>query len=118
MQTIPTGSSADTGVLADDPFLEIEGVEGTVLRATPNGVLLADASRSTGGPSRFWAYGDLGGVRLDAYGPIGVIRATLRSTRADLPLLLLEPNQITAARRGLEIVWNLMGSRLNSGEPA
>jgi hypothetical protein len=33
-------------------------------------------------------------------------------------MLLLEPNQIAAARRGLEMIWNLMGSRANAEQPA
>jgi len=32
--------------------------------------------------------------------------------------LLLEPNQIAAAQRGLEMIWNLMASRANAEQPA
>ena len=93
------------------PFLEVEGIEGSILRATGDGLTVRH-----GGPwaaresDRRWTYDQLAEVRLDAYGPVGVIRATVSSTGGVLPLLLLEPAQIAAARRTLEIIWNLMAS--------
>jgi hypothetical protein len=39
-----------------------------------------------------------------------VIRARIQSTGHELPLLLLETDQIPAARRVLEMIWNLMGT--------
>ncbi len=95
----------------EDPYLEVEGTEGSVLRATLSGLVVFPFGLAEGLPrqvNRRWDYGQLDGVHLDAYGPIGVIRAKSRTTGMDLPLLLLEPNQITAARRGLEMIWNLM----------
>jgi hypothetical protein len=102
------GSQAD----AVEPFIEICGSEGSTLRATRESltVLSRGASASAGDADRRWAYQQLGEVRLDAYGPVGVIRATVESTGGVLPLLLLEPEQISAARRTLEIIWNLMAS--------
>jgi hypothetical protein len=107
--SIPSsGSAGDDGA---QPFLEVEGIEGSRLRANDEGLTVRH-----GGPwaaredDRRWAYDQLAEVRLDAYGPIGVIRATVSSTGGVLPLLLLEPAQIAAARRTLEIIWNLMAS--------
>jgi hypothetical protein len=97
----------------DVSYIEIDGTEGTVLRATMTGLLVC-ACRSTTPMSthghRRWAYDDLADLRLDSYGPIGVVRARSGDGRTDLPLLLLEPRQITAARKGLEIISNLMAS--------
>src|SRR4051812_32425913 len=122
MQTVMTGPSVDPGWLAPDagdgPCLEIEGLEGSALRATMTGLIVAGRGSSVSERDRFWAYPQLLGIRLDAYGSIGVIRATVRSSSTELPLLLLEPDQITAARRGLEMVWNLMGSTTDRSEPS
>ena len=93
-------------------FLEVEGVAGSALRATRAGLTVRQGRptlRSRVGECH-WSYEELASVRVDAYGPIGVVRATVRSTGGNLPLLLLEPEQIAAARRSLEIVRNLMGS--------
>ena len=103
--------STTDGDDASQPFLEVEGIEGSILRATDEGLTVRH-----GGPwaaregDRRWTYDQLAEVRLDAYGPVGVIRATVSSTGGVLPLLLLEPAQIAAARRTLEIIWNLMAS--------
>jgi hypothetical protein len=116
MQTIemglePAGSSAhdhDPG----EPFLEVAGVEGSILRATPSGLTVCscrETSAQVAAGHRHWGYEQLRDVRLDTDGAVGVIRATILSSGTLLPLLLLEANQIAAARRTLEIVWNLMG---------
>ena len=95
------------------PFLEVDGVHGSSLRATPEALIVC----STGGAwsnrqesRRTWTYDQIGSIRLDAYGSVGVIRATVGSTGGTLPLLLLEPQQINAARRIVEIIANLMVS--------
>ena len=112
-------SSTTDGDDVYQPFLEVEGIEGSILRATDDGLTVRH-----GGPwaaredDRRWAYDQLTEVRLDAYGPIGVIRATVSSTGGVLPLLLLEPAQIGAARRTLEIIWNLMASARTKGHAA
>jgi len=97
----------------DQPFLQVDGVAGTSLRATMAGLLLcqtqAPSTPATDG-CRSWSYAQLPDVRLDAYGPIGVIRARINEIGTDLPLLMLEPHQITAARRSLEIIANLISS--------
>jgi hypothetical protein len=96
----------------DEPFLEVEGIEGSALRATNAGLTVrhGGAARAVRAGDRRWSYDQLREVRLDAYGPIGVIRATVSSTGGVLPLLLLEQAQIAPARRSLEIIWNLMGN--------
>ena len=94
------------------PFLEVAGLEGSGLRATRLGltVLACPGDASDGGRAgRFWAYDQIRDVRVDEYGSLGVVRASIRSTGGEMPLLLLEPDQIIAARRMLEIVWNMMG---------
>ena len=108
MSILSSGSAGDAG---DPPFLEVEGIEGSMLRATDEGLIVRHGGRwAAREDDRRWAYDQLAEVRLDAYGPIGVIRATVSSTGGVLPLLLLEPDQIGAARRTLEIIWNLMAS--------
>lgn len=108
-------SVADTGQegCADgQSFLEVAGVAGSILRATRAGLVVrhGDPALQTTDADRHWPYDQLASVRIDAYGPVGVVRATIRATGSSLPLLLLEPNQIAAARRTLEVVWNLMAS--------
>jgi hypothetical protein len=97
----------------DVSFIQIDGTEGSVLRATMTGLVVcacrAAAPISTHGHRR-WGYEDLADLRLDAYGPIGVVRARTGDGRTDLPLLLLEPAQIPAAGKGLEIICNLIAS--------
>jgi hypothetical protein len=93
----------------EEPFLEIAGVADSTLRATPTGLLITN-NVVRRGDGRRWPYAALSAIRIDAYGAIAVIRGTVRATGADLPLLLLEPDQVSPARRGLEIVWNLMSS--------
>ena len=124
MQTHEIDRSVESPrIHADDveqPFLEVEGIEGSTLRATRAGLTVhpGGASGGTSGGSagrshdgdRRWSYEQLREVRLDAYGSVGVIRATVNSTGGVLPLLLLEPGQIAAARRTLEVIWNLMAS--------
>jgi hypothetical protein len=95
----------------DEPFLQVEGIEGSALRATNEGLTVRHGglARAVRTDDRRWSYDQLQEVRLDEYGPVGVIRATVSSTGGVLPLLLLEPDQIAPARRSLEIIWNLMG---------
>lgn len=115
--TGPDGHQDDT----ERPFLEVAGAEGTSLRATSSGLTICPATATRPRPAvgpRHWSYDQLGDVHLDAYGPVGVIRATIRASGTELPLLLLEPHQIPAARRTLEIVWNLMGAARLEGRPA
>ena len=94
---------------ADGSTLVIDGSAGTRLALTHDGLIVRSDGSRAGGGDRFWAYHDLRDLRLSAYGPIGVIRATLRITGGELPLLLLEPDQIVPARRTLEIAWNRIG---------
>jgi hypothetical protein len=92
-------------------FLEIVGVEGSRLRATQHGlIVLSDAGDPDGADptARFWAYGRIRDVRLQDDGGLGAVRAQIRTTGRELPLLLLERDQMSAARRVLEIVGNLM----------
>ena len=97
-------------------FLEVAGVEGSTLRATRAGLVIRHGhpALQSSAADRHWPYYQLESVRLDAYGPVGVVRATIRATGSSLPLLLLEPEQIEPARRTLEIVWNLMASANNA----
>ncbi|HEY3163966.1 MAG TPA: hypothetical protein VGJ71_06365 [Candidatus Limnocylindrales bacterium] len=121
MQAFAIGSSADDpGFQGEEaqPVLELEGVEGSSLRATLSGIVIRSCPTGSAGTEHRWSDDQLGPVRIDAYGPIGVIRATILPTGNELPMLLLEPNQIAAARRGLEMIWNLMGSRANAEQPA
>ena len=95
------------------PFLEVAGVEGSRLRVTRHGLTVLpcpDAMSDVSPEGRFWAYNLIRNVRLEEYGPLGVVRTEVRSTGGDVPLLLLEPDQVTAARRALEMVWNLMSA--------
>ena len=124
MQTFGPGPASPRSDSPDDqpeqPFLEVAGAEGSILRATPAGLTVcpgrAPSSQDVG--ERQWAYDQIGDVHLDADGPIGVIRATIRASGTELPLLLLEPDQIPAARRTLEIVRNLLGAARLEGRPA
>jgi hypothetical protein len=125
MQTIEALSTSPAPLAHGDdsrePFLEVAGFEGSILRATPSGLTVCPCNATGSQDSvahRHWGYDQLGDVRLDAYGNVGVIRATIRSSGTLLPLLLLEPDQIAAARRTLEIVWNLMGSTRTMGRTA
>jgi hypothetical protein len=102
-------------VLGDDAeqsFLEVAGIEGSSLRATRAGLTVHQGGALVEGRDgqRRWSYEQIREVRLDAYGSVGVIRATISSSGGALPLLLLEPEQIAAARRTLEVIWNLMAS--------
>ena len=95
------------------PFLDVVGLEGSRLRITQRGLTVLPCP---GDPSdvsaegRFWAYGLIRDVRLEEYGPLGVVRARVRSTGDDVPLLLIEPEEITSARRALEMAWNMMSA--------
>lgn len=125
METFETGTSftamdshEDAG---EQPFLELAGVKGSSLRATRSGLTVCpcrDTSAPPDAGDRHWGYEELTDLRLDAYGSVGVIRATIRSSGALLPLLLLEPDQIAAARRTLEIVLNLMRMKRAQGHIA
>ena len=107
----------DTEAPDDDgqPFLEVAGIEGTRLRVTQHGltVLPGPSASDRRRSGRFWDYGRIRDVRIDDVGALGVVRTRIRATGAELPLLLLEPDQITAARRALEMVWNLMSAEID-----
>lgn len=115
--TGPDGQQDDT----ERPFLVVAGAEGTSLRATSSGLTICPATATRPRPAvgpRHWSYDQLADVHIDADGPVGVIRATIRASGTQLPLLLLDPDQILAARRTLEIVSNLMGAARLHGRPA
>lgn len=124
MQTLghgPASPRADAhDVPSEQPFLEVAGAEGSILRATPSGLTVCPgtAPRSRALGERHWAFVQIADLHLDADGPIAVIRATIRASGTQLPLLLLEPGQVLAARRTLEIVWNLMSAVRMPGRPA
>jgi hypothetical protein len=105
-------SSAIHGDDAERPFLDVVGIEGSTLRATKAGLTVFPGGTGSADHEgdRRWRYDQLREVSLDTYGSVGVIRATVSSTGGALPLLLLEPQQINAARRILEIISNLMES--------
>lgn len=109
--------SASSNELDSQPLLTIEGSSGSTVRVTAAGLLVSTAHTISGRDMSFWAYSDLRDVRVTTYGPIGVIRATLRRTGAELPLLLLEPDQIVSARRTLDVVRNRINRELE-GWPA
>jgi hypothetical protein len=113
-------SSGIPADVAEQPFIEVEGIEGSSLRATRIGLTIHPGGATTAAREgeRRWDYDQLREVRLDAYGSVGMIRATVSSTGGALPLLLLEPDQIAAARRTLEIIWNLMASANNGRRTA
>ncbi|MBA2720785.1 MAG: hypothetical protein H0U52_16325 [Chloroflexi bacterium] len=122
METFETETSSAVAAshegAGEQPFLELAGVKGSSLRATRTGLTVCpcrDISAPREAGDRHWGYDELTDLRLDAYGSVGVIRATIRSSGALLPLLLLEPDQIAAARRTLEIVWNLMNMKRTQG---
>jgi hypothetical protein len=121
MPTQATDTSIRSSVVPTDdgdarpPFIDVVGIEGSTLRATDAGLTVypGGASGAAGTDrdgDRRWRYDQLRDVSLDAYGSVGVIRATVSSTGGTLPLLLLEPQQINAATRILEIITNLMAS--------
>jgi hypothetical protein len=94
-------------------FLEVVGLEGSRLRITERGLTVLpcrDGASDLSSEGRFWSYGLIKDVRLEEYGPLGVVRARVRSTGDDVPLLLIEPEEITPARRALEMVWNMMSA--------
>lgn len=97
------------------PFVRIAGARGSSIRASRGELVVCRCGDWTSGTQaggrsacRRWPYDALADIRLDGYGPLGVVRATLRQTGADLPLLLVEPDQVPPARRALELVENLM----------
>jgi hypothetical protein len=103
------------------PFLEVAGVEGSSLRVSRHGLTVLpcpDAMSDTSREGRFWAYSLIRNVRVEEYGPLGVLRTPVRSTGGDVPRLLLEPERVTAARRALEMVWNLMSADNEGRIPA
>jgi hypothetical protein len=97
------------------PFIEVAGIEGSRLRVTRQGLTVLPCTGTSDGrePGRFWAFPRIRDVRIDDVGALGVVRTQIRATGAELPLLLLEPDQITAARRALEMVWNLMSADID-----
>jgi hypothetical protein len=109
----PSATTASTIELGspDDPTLSIDGLEGSTLKITMTGIQVCPPPSASGDAGRFWAYDDLADVRIAEYGAIGVVRATLQRDRTELPLLLLEPDAVAAARRTLEIVWNRLTVR-------
>jgi hypothetical protein len=90
----------------DGPTLSIDGLERSSLRVGMTGIEVCLPASLTPAMERFWPYAELADLRIADYGAIGVIRATLQRDRTDLPLLLLEQEQIPAASRTLEIVLN------------
>ena len=118
MPTQPTDTSIPSSAIPSEdadsrqPFIDVQGIEGSTLRATDAGLIVfpRGASSADHDGDRRWRYDQLREVSLDAYGSVGVIRATVGSTGGTLPLLLLEPQQINAARRIVEIIANLMVS--------
>src|SRR5215217_4615746 len=90
MQTFEFGPPArDPGIRADedDTFLQIDGTDGTIVRATMTGLVVCQCRTTSPVSShghRHWKYGELDDIRIDAYGPIGVVRATIRERRTDL----------------------------------
>ncbi len=118
MPTQPTDTSIPSSAIPSEdadsrqPFIDVQGIEGSTLRATDAGLIVfpRGASSADHDGDRRWRYDQLHEVSLDAYGSVGVIRATVGSTGGTLPLLLLEPQQINAARRIVEIIANLMVS--------
>ena len=118
MPTQPTDTSIPSSAIPSEdadsrqPFIDVQGIEGSTLRATDAGLIVfpRGASSADHDGDRRWRYDQLREVSLDAYGYVGVIRATVGSTGGTLPLLLLEPQQINAARRIVEIIANLMVS--------
>lgn len=101
----------------DAPMLTIDGLERSVLKLMATGLQVCPSPAARGGIARFWAYDDLAEIRVTEYGGIGMIHATLRREQTDLPLLLVELEQITSARRTLEHVWSRVGVR-TLGRPA
>jgi len=85
------------------PFIEVAGIEGSCLRVTRGGLTVLPCTGTGDAPAtgRFWAFPMIRDVRIDDVGALGVVRTKIRATGAELPLLLLEPDQITAARRAL-----------------
>jgi hypothetical protein len=107
----PSGDPDGRDRVRAQPFLEVAGVGGSYLRATSSGLTLSSGgsgSTASAREQRTWPYDRLTALRVDSYGSIGVVKATIQASGGDLPLLLLEPEQITPARRALEVVWNLM----------
>jgi hypothetical protein len=118
MQTPVSGSPNGDRSEADqgESFLEVAGVEGSRLRVSQQGLTVLprpDTSSGLGREGRFWDYRSIRDLRLDDYGSLGVVRARIRSTGHELPLLLLEPDEIVSARRVLEMVWNLMAATMS-----
>lgn len=108
----PGGSDGLDGLDGTDgPTLSIDGLERSTLKVTVSGIEVCPPPSVGDETGRYWPYADLADIRIAEYGAIGVIRATLLRDGTDLPLLLLEPEQIAAARRTLEIVWNRLTVR-------
>jgi hypothetical protein len=109
----PESSSDDDS----QPFIEVAGIEGSTLRVTRRGLTVLPCTGTStadgSGAGRFWPFPKIRDVRIDEVGALGVVRTQIRATGAELPLLLLEPEQITAARRALEMVWNLMSADID-----
>ncbi|HET7029521.1 MAG TPA: hypothetical protein VFI34_03345 [Candidatus Limnocylindrales bacterium] len=119
MNAMP-GAHADTGPSfgGDQPSLTIEGLEDSALKLTLAGLVVCQPASVGSDVDRFWAYADLRDLTVANYGPIGVIRAIVRSSDTELPLLLLEPDQIVAARRTLEVVWSRFAERASGRSAA
>ena len=100
------------------PLLTINGSSGSTVRVTASGILVCPSRTLPNHDTWFWAYSDLRDIGVTGYGPIGVIRATLRRTGAELPLLLLDPDQIVPARRTLEVVGNRINRELEGWSAA
>lgn len=125
MHALAIGSSPDDPGLPDDGgasmSLVIRGIAGSLLRATDTTLVVCPARIGpdrAGSPARTWPYRHLSGLRLDEHPPLSTIRGTVRATGAELPLLLVEPDEVAAARRVLEVVGNLIGHSMHEDDAA
>lgn len=125
MHALAIGSSPDDPGLPDDggasTSLVIAGTAGSSLRATATALIVCPARLAPGrevSPARTWSYRRLSRVRLDEGAPLSMIRGTVRATGAELPLLLVERDEVAAARRVLEVVGNLIRHSMHEDDAA
>src|SRR5256885_10014116 len=105
MPTQPTDTSIPSSAIPSEdadsrqPFIDVQGIEGSTLRATDAGLIVfpRGASSADHDGDRRWRYDQLREVSLDAYGSVGVIRATVGSTGGTLPPLPPPPQPINTA---------------------
>jgi hypothetical protein len=110
MTTAPVAEGDPAGP-AGAPSLPIEGLEASALEITMTGLVVRTPRSDGTSRERFWAYDELCDLRVASYGAVGVIRATVKATGSEVPLLLLEPHQISAARRVIELVRGRIATR-------